>query len=370
MLNPAASLPETMNAIPFERYGTPDTLHLRQQPTPTATGQLVLVAVRASAVNAGDWFLLSGKPYAMRLATGIFRPKRKLFGQDMAGVVVAVGADVTRFRPGDAVYGDVQGSLAEYISVPERLLAHKPRNLDFEDAAAVPIAGNTALQGIRDAGAVKTGHRVLVNGASGGVGSFAVQIAKALGAEVTAVCSGRNRDRMFALGADRVLDYSVTNFTETSLRYHTILDLVGSQPIRRCLDILTPDGRYVSSVGSAGWAIKAGLMSLAPGSRIRMLNARPDGQRLEELTALIEAGQVAPMIDRRFELPQFREWIQHQGSGHTRGKSTIRLNWSAHRSAALNSAPPELPLPARAADIHTLERADGSSLRAVRGRLG
>ena len=318
------SIPATMTAVTYQRYGTPEVLNLQRLKTPTPKDNEVLVRVKASSINAGDWFLLTGKPYAMRLATGLFRPKRQLFGQDMAGVVVAVGQSVNRLRAGDEVYGEVPGALAEYIAVSETLLATKPTNLSFEDAAAVPIAGNTALQGVRKAG-VKAGHRVLINGASGGVGSFAVQIAKALGAEVTAVCSARNRARVESLGADDVVDYSEENFTHTDKRFHAVFDLVGSQPIRDCLNILTPDGIYLSSVGSASWAMKAGFLSMRRASRVMLLNATVDASRLEELTPLIESGQVKPLIDQRFELTQVREWARRQGDGHTQGKSTITL---------------------------------------------
>ncbi|MBC7173695.1 MAG: NAD(P)-dependent alcohol dehydrogenase, partial [Polyangiaceae bacterium] len=279
--------------------------------------------VRASSVNSADWYMTTGRPWAVRLATGLVRPKPFSLGLDVAGVVEAVGPGVTRFGPGDEVYGEIRGAYAEYVAVAESLLARKPSNLTFEQAATVPIAGITALQAMRDKGRVEPGAKVLVNGASGGVGTFAVMIAKAMGAEVTGVCSTRNLELVRSIGADHVVDYTRASFVETRARYDAVLDLVGSAPIRACRRILAEDGVYVSSVGTLGWSLRAFLLSLVPGSNVVVLAAQPTRDDLDALAALIEAGRVTPVVDRRFELGDVPRALRLQGEGHARGKSAI-----------------------------------------------
>ncbi len=314
-----------MRAVVQSGYGLPDTLQLRTVDRPAVGDDQVLVRVRASSVNAGDWMMLVGKPYSVRLVTGLLRPRHPVIGLDIAGEVEAVGRNVTRFRPGDAVYGEGSGAHAEYVAVAEDRLAAKPSRLSFEQAGAVPVAGITALQGLRDKANVRAGDMVLINGASGGVGSFAVQIAKALGAEVTAVCHGSSVDLVRSIGADHVVDYTREDFTQTSRRYDVVFDLVGSASMSACRGITTPNGVYVSSVGRLGWVFRALLRSLVPRSNVRVLAAQPKGSDLAALAELIDAGQVTPVIDRRYTLSEVPQALRYQGEGHARGKSIITV---------------------------------------------
>ena len=315
----------TMRAVTRDRYGLPDVLRLREVARPSAGDREVLVRVHASSVNFADWIMMTGMPYAARLVFGVLRPRHRVLGMDLAGRVVAVGPGVTRFAPGDEVFGEFTETYAEYVRVPERCLARKPSNLSFEEAAAVPVAAMPALQGLRDKAKIRPGHRVLVNGASGGVGSFAVQIARAFGAEVTAVCSTANRDWVRSIGADHVVDYTREDFTRTSRRYDAIFDAVGSAPITACTRILSRTGVYVSSVGRMGWSLKALFASLLPGSRVVVLAAHSTAQDLTALAELIEAGAVKPVIDRRYTLAEVPSALRRQGEGHTRGKSVVTV---------------------------------------------
>lgn len=315
----------TMKAITRDRYGLPDVLRLREVARPSAGAHEVLVRVHASSVNFADWVMLTGTPHAARLVFGLFRPRHPVLGRDIAGRVVAVGPGVTRFAPGDEVFGEFTGAYAEYVRVPERCLARKPSNLSFEEAATLPVAAMPALQGLRDKAKIRPGHRVLINGASGGVGSFAVQIAKALGAEVTGVCSTSNCDWVRKIGADHVVDYTREDFTRTSRRYDAIFDAVGSAPIAACTRILSRTGVYVSSVGRMGWSLKALFASLLPGSQVVVLAARSTPRDLTALAELIEAGAVKPVIDRRYTLDEVPGALRRQGEGHARGKSVITV---------------------------------------------
>lgn len=314
-----------MHAIVQTVYGPPEALALREVDVPRVRADEVLVRVRASSVNPADWFITTGRPWAIRLWSGLLRPKPVYLGLDVAGVVEAVGPRVARFRPGDAVYGETRGAYARYATVPESRLARKPSNLSFEQAATVPVAGLTALQAMRDRARLRPGAKVLVNGASGGVGTFAVQIAKAIGAEVTAVCSTRNLELVRSIGADHVVDYRRASFTDTTARYDAILDLVGSAPIGACRRILAPNGVYVSSVGTLAWSLRAFLFSLVPGSNVTVLAARPTADDLAALAAFIEAGQVTPVVERTFELGDVPRALKLQGEGHARGKSAITI---------------------------------------------
>lgn len=324
-LGPAAHPSDTMRAVVQSAYGSEDVLELREIETPIPADDEVRIRVRASSVNYGDWLLMVGRPYVMRLAFGLLRPKRAVIGQDVAGEVEAVGRSVTRFRPGDAVFGEVSGAYAEVVCVSEDRLALKPRTVSFEQAAASPIAGVTALQGLRDAAKVQPGAKVLINGASGGVGTFAVQIAKALGAEVTGVCSTRNLELVRSLGADHVVDYTRQDFTESAVRYDAILDLVGLTATSACQRILSPTGVYVSSAARLGRLLVNALMSLTPGSNVTVLAAKATPEDLAAVGELLATGAVAPVIDRRFTLSEVPEALRHQGLGHARGKSVITV---------------------------------------------
>lgn len=284
----------------------------------------VRVRVRASSVNPADWFFLTGTPYPLRLVSGLFSPRRPVFGRDAAGVVDAVGDGVTRLRPGDEVFGEVESAYAEYVVAREDRLGPKPTNASFEEAAALPVAAITALQAMRDKARVRPGHRVLVNGASGGVGTFAVQIAKAFGAEVIGVCSARNAELVRRAGADAIVDYASEDFTATG-PYDSILDLVGSRPLRACLRALRPTGVYVSSVGRLGWSLKSALASLLPGSRVRVVAAATTTEDLTVLRDLYEAGKLRSLVDRSYSLGEAPEALRRQGAGHARGKSVISV---------------------------------------------
>jgi NADPH:quinone reductase-like Zn-dependent oxidoreductase len=315
----------TMQAIVRDRYGAPEVLALRDIAVPAPRDHEVRVRVHASSVNPADWFSLTGRPLAARLAFGLMRPRDAVLGMDVAGEVEAVGARVTRFRVGDAVYGEAARAYAEHACVAEDRLALKPRNLSFEEAASVPLAGITALQGLRDSAKIKHDSHVCINGASGGVGTFAVQIARALGAEVTGVCSTRNAELVRSIGADHVIDYTREDFTAHAKRYDAILDLVGSASIARCRRALRPGGVYISSVGRLGWIGKSFFASLLPGPRVAVLVTKATPQDLAVLTELAEAGALRPVIDRRYALAEVPEALRRQGEGHARGKSIIRM---------------------------------------------
>ncbi|MGC5585211.1 NAD(P)-dependent alcohol dehydrogenase [Ornithinimicrobium sp. W1665] len=322
-----------MRAIVQQAYGAGDVLRLQDVDKPAPGPDEVLVRVRAASVNHADWFLTTGRPYVMRAALGLRRPRVAIRGRDLAGRVEAVGAAVTRFRPGDDVYGETTtGSFAEFACVPERLLALKPANLTFEQAAAVPLAAVTALQGLRDVGGVQPGQAVLIDGASGGVGTFAVQIAKTLGADVTGVCSTRNVELVRSLGADRVIDYTREDFARGGQRFDVILDLAGRHPLADCRRALTRTGTLVSASGFGGPVLGplgryVGALALSPfvSQRLRVLAAQPSHQDLETLTALIDAEAVRPVIETTYALAQTAEAIRHLAERHTRAKIVIAV---------------------------------------------
>lgn len=324
----------TMKAIVQHAYGSADVLRLENIDQPAISDDEVLVRVRAAAVNHADWVYTTGRPLIARLAFGIRTPKQIVRGKDVAGVVEAVGKNVTRFRPGDEVYAEVEaGSFAEYTAVPEGLLAHKPSNLSFEQAATVPLSGRTALQGLRDGGKVQSGQKVLINGASGGVGTFAVQIARSLGAEVTAVCSTRNADLVRSLGADHVVDYTQEDFTQGGKRYDVIFDLIGNHSLTACRRALTHTGTLVLSSGTGGRVLgpmgrilRALALSPFIGQNLRTFTATPGRAALDELRDLIESGQVTPAIDRIYPLSETAEAIRYFAEEHASGKIVITLN--------------------------------------------
>ncbi|RKS05129.1 NADPH:quinone reductase-like Zn-dependent oxidoreductase [Nocardiopsis sp. Huas11] len=324
-----------MKAITQSRYGEPhDVLELRDVDRPEPADHEVLVRVHASSVNPADRFELLGLPYVLRLLFGLARPKAAIRGKDVAGTVEAVGARVTRWRPGTAVFGELSaGAYAEFVVAGEDVLAAAPAGLGLAEAAAVPLAGVTALQGLRDAGGVRPGHRVLVNGASGGVGTFAVQIAKALGAHVTGVCSGPAVDLVTSIGADEVVDYTREDCTRSAARYDVVFDLVGSHPPAAYRRVLHRGGVYVAATGMPGgsllgplpFLLRVVLASLRGGPRMKPFAAKPGPDALAALAELIESGRVRPVIDRTYALADAAAALARQGQGHARGKTVVTV---------------------------------------------
>jgi len=325
-----------MKAIAYEGYGSADVLEVKEVRKPDIESDGVLLRVRAASANPYDWHVMRGVPYIARLmATGLRKPKSSVLGTDVAGEVEVVGNAVTRFRPGDEVFGFVgSGGFAEYVSAPEKLLAVKPANLSFQQAATVPLAAVTALQGLRDAGAIRPGQKVLIVGASGGVGTFAVQIAKWYGAEVTGVCSTRNLAMVLSIGADRVIDYTREDFTRTGQQYDLIFQLAGTATPSTCRRALTAAGRLVLSsgdspgriIGPVGRIIKALLLSpFIGGQTMRPLIAKPSSADLQFLRELIEAGRITPVIDRTYALSEAPDAIRYLETGRARGKVVISV---------------------------------------------
>jgi len=321
-----------MRAIVYREYGSPDVLRCEEVDKPTPGDDEVLVRVRAAAANPMDYGLMGGT-YIMRPVTGLRKPKRTRPGVDLAGEVEAVGGNVTAFRPGDEVFGVGRGAFAEYACTPADRLALKPARLTFEQAAALPVAGLTALQGLRDKGRIQAGQRVLINGASGGVGTFAVQIAKALGGEVTAVCSTRNVDLVRSLGANRVIDYTREEFTRGTERYDLIVDCVGNQPLSAHRRIMTAKGTLVAVGARAGgrwigplpYLIKLLVASRFVSQKVVFFVARANAAELTGLIALVEADKVRPVIDRCYPLGETADAIRYVKEGHPRGKVVITM---------------------------------------------
>ncbi|WP_320064264.1 NAD(P)-dependent alcohol dehydrogenase [Micromonospora sp. RTGN7] len=327
-----------MKAIVQYRYGPPEMLTLADVDTPVPAVDEVLVRVEAAALNAYDWHVMRGDPRLARLSMGRSGPQARIRGRDFAGRVEAVGTDVRQVRPGDAVFGDLgdaNGAFAEYVCVPEALVARKPGNLTPQQAAALPLAGVTALMGLCDVGQVEPGHRVLVNGASGGVGTLAVQLAKALGATVTGVCSTRNVDLVRSLGADHVVDYTRDDFTHDAGRHDVVFDLVGNRSLTALRRALTPTGTLVLSGGGVYrggslvgpvWLIARGRL-LAPlvRHRIAILTTAPSRQHLDTLRTHAEAGRLTPVIDRTYQLPEVPEAIRYVEGEHARAKVVITI---------------------------------------------
>ena len=323
-----------MKAIVQERFGPPDVLLLVDIDLPEVGDDDVLVRVHAAALNPYDWHILRGDPYVARLmGVGLTKPKAPVAGVDAAGVVEAVGTNVRELRPGDEVLGRFRGAFAEYACAAEDKLVPKPASLTFEQAAAVPIAATTALRGIRDVGEVKAGQRVLVNGAGGGVGTFAVQIAAALGAEVTGVCSTGNVELVRSLGATQVIDYTTADFTDGQIRYDVILDNVSSLPLKRLRGVLTPKGILVlNGGGSPGHVfgpiaglLKAVVVNLFVSQRLRPLPSKQDRQQLLDVTGLIEDGKLTAIVDRTYPLAEAAEGLRHVEQGHARGKVVVTV---------------------------------------------
>jgi NADPH:quinone reductase-like Zn-dependent oxidoreductase len=316
-----------MKAIVQNGYGSPDVLSLKEINKPVIKDDEVLVRVVATSLNAGDYFSMKGSPWLVRFMVGFPRPKDYVPGWDVAGRVEAVGSAVTQFHPGDAVYGAVSHAFAEYASAPAGRLALKPTNLTFEQAAAVPTAGIMALQGLRDAGKVQPGQKVLINGAAGGVGTFAVQIGKALGAEVTGVCSTRNVELLRSLGADHVIDYTREDFTRGGQRYDLIFDNVGNRAFSDLRRALTPQGRILPNSGHSGmtYVFKAFLLAPLMRQQDKPLTTTPNGKDLAALAEMIAAGKITPVIDRTYPFAEIPAALGYASKGHVRGKVVITL---------------------------------------------
>lgn len=322
-----------MRAIVYRCYGAPEVLHYEEIAKPTPAEDEVLVRVDAASVNPLDWHYMRGLPYIMRLESGLGAPTVTALGVDFAGTVEAVGSEVRRFKPGDEVFGGRSGAFGEYLVIREqRALAPKPANVTFEQAAAVPIAGVTALQALRDKGKIAPGMKVLINGASGGVGTFAVQIAKSYGAEVTGVCSTRNIDLVRSLGADHVIDYTREDYTDSGRKYDLILDNVGNHSVLANRRVLAPEGVLVIVGGPPGdWVgplvplLEALLLSPFLSQELTGLMAQLRQEDLVELAELMASGQLVPVIDRYYPLPEVPAAIRYSEQGRARGKIIIRV---------------------------------------------
>jgi NADPH:quinone reductase-like Zn-dependent oxidoreductase len=332
-----------MKAIVYHNYGSPDVLKLEEVEKPTPRDDEVLIKVYAAAVNAADWHLLRADPFLARLYNGLLKPKRTILGSDVAGRVEAVGRNVKQFQPGDEVFGDLfecgWGGFAEYVCVPEKTLVLKPARMTFEEVAAVPLAGVTALQGLRDKGQIQPGQKVLINGAGGGVGTFAVQIAKAFGAQVTGVCSTRNVDMVRSIGADHVIDYTQEDFTQKGQRYDLILAANGYHPISAYRRALNPEGIYVTTGGSMDQMVQAMFLgpwiSMTGKKRMGNMTAKPNTKDLVFMKELLEGGKVVPVIDRRYPLSEVAEAIRYLEEGHAKGKVVITVEQNNNTSLSI-----------------------------------
>jgi NADPH:quinone reductase-like Zn-dependent oxidoreductase len=320
-----------MKAIIFTQYGSPDVLQLVEVEKPTPNENQVLVKVQAAAANPLDWRRLRADPFLVRLDGGFFKPKNPKLGADLAGIVEAVGRNVTEFKPGDEVFGGSGGAFAEYACVHEKYLALKPANVSFAAAASTPVVGFTALQGLRDAGQIQAGQKVLINGASGGIGTFAVQLAKTSGTEVTGVCSSRNLELVRSLGADHVIDYTQEDFTRNGRQYDLIYDAIGNRSVAAYKRALTPQGTCVI----AGFTtlprliehmLLGPLRSKSGGKKVGMMGtAKPNKADLLVIKELLETGQVVPVIDRTYPLAETADAIRYLETGRARGKVIITV---------------------------------------------
>jgi len=321
-----------MKAIVYERYGPPDVLELKEIEKPTPKDNEVLIKVHAASINSWDWELLRGKPFVNRLLFGLLKPKIKILGADIAGRVEAVGRNVKQFQPGNEVFGDLcecgWGGFAEYVCARENALALKPASMTFEEVAAVPQAAVMALQGLRDKGQIQPGQKVLINGAGGGVGTFAVQIAKSFEAEVTGVDSTRKLDMLRSIGADQVIDYTQEDFTKSGQRYDLILDVAAYHSIFDYKRALSPKGIYVMVGGSSARIFQTiflgPLISMTGSKKLGILAHKPN-KGLDFMKKLFEEGKVVPVIDRRYPLSEVPEALRHFGEGHAKGKLVINL---------------------------------------------
>src|SRR3979411_2888513 len=334
--SPSPNAAPRIKAIVYHDFGAPDVLRLEEVDKPVPNDNQLLIKVRALSVNPLDWHFMEGTPYLGRpMAFGFLKPTVTRLGVDYAGTVEVVGKNITEFKPGDEVYGNKFGAFAEYVVASDKALALKPANLTFEQAASLPVAALTALQALRDTGKIQPGQKVLINGASGGVGTFAVQLAKTFGAEVTGVCSGRNVELVRSLGADHVIDYTKEDFTKRGERYDLILDNVGNQPLSGFRRVLNPKGIYVM-IGGGGvkddpWfgalvrPIKAILMSKFISKKMEPMLADMNRKDLTVLADLIQAGKVKPVIDKTYTLSQLPEAMRYLEEGHVRGKVVVTV---------------------------------------------
>jgi len=329
-----------MKAAIYTRYGPPDVVQLADVEKPVPKDGEVLIRVRAAAVNPFDWHFMRGEPYPVRIAAGGLRkPQDSRLGADVAGEIEAAGRNITQFKPGDAVFGLCKGAFAEYACASESNLARKPDNVTFEQAASVPIAAFTALQGLRRGGLIKggkiqPGQKVLINGASGGVGTFAVQIAKSFGADVTGVCSTRNVEMVRSIGADQVVDYTQDDFTKSARRYDVVLDCVGNHSFSECRRVMNPGGVFVGAGGTTdNWmigpltgALKALVLSWFVSQRQVLVLAKPSKEDLTFMGQLMAIGKVTPVIDKRYSLSEVPEAVRYLEAGHARGKVVITVD--------------------------------------------
>jgi NADPH:quinone reductase-like Zn-dependent oxidoreductase len=316
-----------MKAMIYDEYGSPGNLELGEIEIPAAMDDEVLVEVHAASVNWLDWHFLTGTPFLARFMAGLLKPKYKVLGIDMAGRVEAVGANVTQFQPGDEVFGSSShGCFAEYVCVSEAGVAAKPANLTFEEAAAVPGAATPALQALRDQGGVQPGDKLLINGASGGVGKFAVQIARSFGAVVTGVCSTRNLDMVRSIGADQVIDYTEEDFTQSEQRYDLIFDTVAKRSFSDCIRVLNPEGIYITSEFSPLLVLEGLWKSMTGNVKMVPLPPKPPSKSdLVFIKDLLEGGEVTPIIDRRYPLSEVPNALRHLEKGHAQGKIVITM---------------------------------------------
>ena len=319
-----------MKAIVYTEYGSPDVLQFKDVEKPTPKDDEVLIKVHAASVNAYDWHFLTADIFLIRLmGGGLLKPKNTRLGADIAGRVETVGRNVKQFRPGDEVFGMVKGGFAEYACAPESALVLKPVNTSFDEAAAIPMAAITALQGLRDEGQIQAGQKVLINGASGGVGTFAVQVAKSFGAEVTAVCSPRNLDQARSIGADHVIDYTEEDFTKNGQQYDLVFAANGYHSLLAYKRALTPKGIYIMAGGSMAQIFQSmlmgSMMSETGGRKMAGVSAKRNQKDLAFLKELVEAGKVVPVIDRRYPLSEAAEALRYLGAGHAKGKVVITV---------------------------------------------
>lgn len=322
-----------MKAIRNKKYGLPNVLQLKEVERPVPKNNEVLVKVHASSINSWDWDYLTGRPRLYRLFFGLFKPQHKILGADIAGQVLSVGGEVKLFKPGDMVYGDLSaynwGGFAEFVCADENLLSAKPANLTYEEAAAVPQAGVLALQGLRYNGDIKEGQKVLINGAGGGVGTFALQLAKLWGAEVTAVDRSDKLDVLLDLGADFVIDYQKENFTKTEKKYDLILDVIAKKPLSQYKSVLNPNGAFVVVGGSVTILLKLALKSIFPKKSDRkmgILMHKPNRQDLKILQELLESGKLKPIVDQSFPLAKTRDAFTYYGKNLVKGKIVITVD--------------------------------------------
>ena len=319
-----------MKAVEYQKFGAPEVFELKEVETPTPKENEVLVKIHAVSVQFADWAFVRGKPFIVRLmGAGLLKPKNKILGSDIAGQVESIGRDVKLFQPGDEVFGDLSvcgwGGFAEYVSVPESALALKPINITFEEAAAVPQAATVALQGLRDKGQIQSGQKVLINGASGGIGTFAVQIAKSFGAEVTGVCNTNNMDMVSSIGADHVIDYTQSDFTQSEQKYDLIFDMVVNHSVSKFVRVLSPKGIYVAGAMSWSAVFLGPLITLRGSKKAGSLAASTSVKDLVFLKELIEAGKIVPVIDSCYPLSKVSEAVQYYGERHAKGKVIITV---------------------------------------------